>query len=328
MNELEHRPERPTPGILAASGFYLLAAIGLCATLLFWPRIGDWLQTTFDDITREWLVLIQSLLYYGIFTFLPITLWMYRREDAGDMLRLNPITFGTLLRTVSSALIGVIVVYCITLLWSAFLQQFGLNVFNDNYVRPANKTELNLSLFSLALIAPVCEELLLRGVMLSAWEKRGAKAAVMTTAVLFAMLHGSVTGMPGEIAAGIVLGWIVLWTDSVYAGMIWHGAYNAAVALLAYVTSGGDGAQHVDLLSTLGGLRGIASLTAGTAFPGWMLVLILKGIKKNAVETKFAPTVMEKTPLKTGEIIAIAAGVTITLVFYGMDLLRMLGGLA
>ena len=89
-------------------------------------------------------------------------------------------------------------------------QKLGFNVFVSSFVRPADTAELTRAMITVAIIAPVCEELLFRGVLFQAWEARGTRKAIGMTALLFAMLHGSLMGLPGEIFGGVILALLVL----------------------------------------------------------------------------------------------------------------------
>lgn len=329
---LEQRPERPRPSILAASGLYLLAALGLLAVVFVWPQMSAGLQNAYracfkEEISREGLNLIRNLFFYCLFIFLPIVLWMRFQKDAGDMLRLNSIPVGTMLKMIVLGAMSVVALYFLTLLWSAVLQKLGLNVFSSD-VRPANAAEWEWRLFSLVLIAPVCEELLLRGVLLSGWETFGQKKAVMITAVWFAMLHGSIVGLPTEIAAGVLLGWIAIATDSVYAAMIWHGAYNAVAALLSFLTpntSMSDGA--VDLWARIGGGGGAVILLIGTsAMLAMLLRLVKRGIPMPESALKYAQPKERHVTLGEAEWLTIALGAVTMLYFYAADWLSRIGG--
>ena len=78
-----------------------------------------------------------------------------------------------------------------------------------------------------ALIPAICEELLMRGVMLSAFKKYGTMLAVIISALCFAGLHSSVTNLPGLIFLGLVLGYITILEGSVLLAVTVHFASNA-----------------------------------------------------------------------------------------------------
>lgn len=241
-------------GLFAASGFYLLAAAGLILAMFGSGALGRFLTGLFPNITPEWLTLIVNILYYGLFVFVPVAVWAAKRPDGEQWLRLNPVSLGATIRTVLIALVCVGGAYYLSTLWTILWQELGLNVFVDTYVRPANTAELTRSVLSVGVVAAVSEELLFRGVLLNAWENRSAKQGVLVSALLFAALHGSILGFPTELVCGVVLALIVRWTNSLYAGMIFHSAYNAALVMMNYAFSAGDAgeAEAVRLLDAVG----------------------------------------------------------------------------
>ena len=257
-------------GLFAASGFYLLAAFGLVLFSFAAVNIGPFLSRIFPGISQEWMTLLMNLLYYGAFILVPVALWAHKRPDAVEWLRLNPISLGATVRLALVALLSVTVTYNLTLVWTALWQKLGLNVFVDVYIRPSNTAELMRSVISAAVVAGVSEELLFRGVMLTAWENCGAKKAMWITALLFTLLHGSLLGFPAELLCGAVLALAVRWTNSLYAGMIFHSTYNAALVILNYVSSdpalGETTAGTSDLFQSIGGLGGVVALLAEAAF--------------------------------------------------------------
>ena len=119
-----------------------------------------------------------NILYYGSFMLLPVALCAHRTGSAADALRLNPISVGMMVRISIAAVFCMLIAQNATVLWTALWQALGLDVFaGDAYVRPNGTAGLTLSAVSAAVIAPVCEELLFRGAVLGAWERRGRRRA-------------------------------------------------------------------------------------------------------------------------------------------------------
>lgn len=343
------------PTLFAASGFYLLAAIGLWIALFFGGGILRGAAIIWPGATLEWLNLFLNIFYYLPFVALPVILWANLRDDATDVLRLNPISFGTLVNCTITALLTLMIVQNVSTIWMALLQKFGLNVFVDEYIRPANKSELTLSILSAAVIAPVAEELLVRGVMLSAWEKRGAKKAVWTTAILFALLHGSVIGLPGEIFGGVMLALVVLWTDSIYAGFVFHTAYNAGGVIMNYLSSSApaeaaeEALMYSDIVAYMGGYGAILVLLFDILLMLAMLLMFTRRMRMLYAFRRMTSVIRNKpadgqpkvfhpnqlfgeiekpdlSPMTAGGIIVLMSGVVSSLGMYFFDFISMLGG--
>ena len=218
----------PRPTLFAASGFVLLAAIGL------------WVSTLLELLLPNAGAALINALYYLPFTVLPVGLYMRRRPGLGAGMRLNA---PPLMPTLSAALLGLLSVYVASLIsaaWAAGLDALGLRSLGGVPV-PGNERELIASVLSLAAVPAVCEELLFRGFVLSAWESRGTRYAIGVTAVLFALLHGNLYGVPAYLLVGAVAGFLAFALDSVYAAMVYHTVYNTACLVIPYLAAGQAG---------------------------------------------------------------------------------------
>lgn len=91
------------------------------------------------------------------------------------------------------------------------------------------------TLLSVVVAAPVLEELLCRGVVLEAVRSRyGTVAAWLLSSLFFGVLHGDPTLVLNAFVIGLILGYIYLVTESLWASMILHALNNAvAYALMA-----------------------------------------------------------------------------------------------
>jgi sodium transport system permease protein len=79
-----------------------------------------------------------------------------------------------------------------------------------------------------AVIPPICEELLFRGFLFSALRARfGDLWTVLLTAFLFGLLHLEPQRIPATALAGVALGYVRLRTGSIAAPIFFHVAYNA-----------------------------------------------------------------------------------------------------
>ncbi len=117
------------------------------------------------------------------------------------------------------------------------------------------KAPVAVMLLLLAVLPPVCEELLCRGFLLSSLKTRfGAVRAVALTALLFGLLHLDASRIPATAAAGVVLGTVAILTRSIFGSILFHSVYNAVLALALHFP---------DLARGLENLGGIAFALAG-----------------------------------------------------------------
>ena len=292
----------PRPTLFAASGFVLLAAAGL------------WVSSLLELLLPGASMALINALYYLPFTVLPVGLYMLRRPGLGAGMRLNA---PPLLPTLSAALLGLLSVYVASLLsaaWAAGLDALGLRGLGGVPV-PGNERELIASVLSLAAVPAVCEELLFRGFVLSAWESRGTRYAIGVTAVLFALLHGNLYGLPAYLLVGAVAGFLAFALDSVYAAMIYHTVYNTACLVIPYLAAGQEGADvAVDAAA-------IFSLAVQAVMIAAMMAMTMMTLRLRAQRAGIVPIPRIRRPLEGRDramllaaVLAMAASMLILLV--------------
>jgi membrane protease YdiL (CAAX protease family) len=88
----------------------------------------------------------------------------------------------------------------------------------------------------IALVAPIVEELLFRGLGYSLLEQFGRWPAIVVVGIAFAAVHGLVAGFLVLALFGGALAWLRARTGSVIPGMLVHGTFNA-IALIAAVAT-------------------------------------------------------------------------------------------
>ncbi len=135
-------------------------------------------------------------------------------------------------------LLGAIPAYLVALMLNnvfAFLIQLLGEIPSSPIPAPTNLQEILMSLFVFAVAPGICEELMHRGVMLSAYERRGSYRAIVYTAVLFGIFHFDMFNLLGPIFLGVLIGYYVLRTNSIFAGIFAHFLNNAIAVMLSYV---------------------------------------------------------------------------------------------
>jgi membrane protease YdiL (CAAX protease family) len=90
-----------------------------------------------------------------------------------------------------------------------------------------------LSVATVAVVAPVVEELMFRGLGFRLLVEHGRWAAIVGIGIAFGLAHGVVTGLPILVAFGSALAYLRDRTQSVYPGMVVHALFNGAAVALA-----------------------------------------------------------------------------------------------
>jgi membrane protease YdiL (CAAX protease family) len=112
---------------------------------------------------------------------------------------------------------------------------------------------LLLHLLAGAVVAPIAEEVLFRGFMVTAWARStGPRAAIIRAAILFAIAHVllvggdnfgqaaslAFVGAVGRLPIALALGWLYLRSRTIWAPIGLHAAFNAILLIAAELAAG------------------------------------------------------------------------------------------
>ena len=115
------------------------------------------------------------------------------------------------------------------------LEAIGFNI-RETQLPLTNIWWLLLNIALLALLPAIAEELIFRGIIFNGLRtKFNEWVAVVFSALLFALMHGSLDQLVYPFILGMVLAWIVLRTNSLVSSMIVHFLNNAIVLTLGFV---------------------------------------------------------------------------------------------
>jgi hypothetical protein len=88
--------------------------------------------------------------------------------------------------------------------------------------------DVALLVASVAVIAPLVEELAYRGLLLRALQRRfGPWVAVVVSAAVFALVHRELLVLPGLFVFGLLAGWLTLRSGRLGPAVAMHVAFNA-----------------------------------------------------------------------------------------------------
>ena len=100
----------------------------------------------------------------------------------------------------------------------------------------SDDTLLNiLILLYVVIIAPITEELLMRGMVMNSLAPVNRKFALISSALLFGLMHGNFNQMFNGFLLGLIFGYIALKSGSIIPSIIAHMIVNANVVFCSYV---------------------------------------------------------------------------------------------
>jgi sodium transport system permease protein len=91
---------------------------------------------------------------------------------------------------------------------------------------------LGLVLFLVAVSPGICEEIFFRGLVQGGFRRMGMWTAILVTALLFGVAHGSIYRMLPVTFLGVVFGYLAWQSKSVIPGMFAHAVNNGTAVLL------------------------------------------------------------------------------------------------
>lgn len=87
---------------------------------------------------------------------------------------------------------------------------------------------------TVSVIAPICEELIYRKLLLRPLRKHGDGFAIVATSLIFGFTHGNFDQLPYAFTVGLLLGLLAVNANSVLPTMILHTVNNLCVTLGSY----------------------------------------------------------------------------------------------
>ena len=116
-------------------------------------------------------------------------------------------------------------------------QEETLGVLTKQLLAGTSGSVLAANLLAIAIVPAICEELFFRGVLLT-WLKdsfRNKHLAVWLSAIVFSAIHVQFFGFFPRMLLGVYLGYIFLWTGSLWAPIIAHFLNNAIAVVAAFL---------------------------------------------------------------------------------------------
>ncbi|HOJ10170.1 MAG TPA: CPBP family intramembrane metalloprotease [Clostridiales bacterium] len=207
------------------SQFVLTIIIGISSAIYGPDYANDFVSRNIYILTviNEYLFILGPVIVYAII----------KKLDFKETFRLNS---PGLFPSVLIVLMSVPAYFVASMLNSLviYLLQFLGNIPPQPIPVPRNINELLAGMFFIALTPGICEEMLNRGLLLKAYENRGTVKAIIVSSIFFGIFHFDITNLLGPIFLGLLIGYYVVRTNSIFAGILAHFLNNAIAELLQY----------------------------------------------------------------------------------------------
>lgn len=259
-------------------------------------------------------LMIPSLIYFLI-TGLPIK----------ETLRLNKLKGGEIFKIILIALLSQPVAWFLSFLSSLFF---------NNDVAEVFKAMQGLSYVSMlvvmALTPAICEEITMRGIVLSGYDNKSNFKAAMMSGLIFGMLHLNGQQFLYAFVLGILFGYLVRITNSIFSTMLCHFTFNGIQVTMQYFlvkvlgkigasTTAAD-ARNIPLsekLNTLIILFFIAAIFAAIIF------VVVKGMYNNRIKRNEAYEINNERLIEDSKDYIFNIPFVITVIFYVFFIARI-----
>lgn len=284
----------------SAAGWTFLGGALLLLTVGSWVQAQDF--KTGMLVTEYLLVLLPVLL-----------LGLVLRVDLRTALRLKPLPLKAMLLIPVIVLLALPITLFLNLLVISALAYLG-KAYGVPIPAADSLTELSTLFFIISISAGLCEEFFFRGMMLDAYSSRfGGRRGIAVSAVLFGLYHFNPQNLLGPIFLGLLFGYLVLLTGSIWAGVLAHMTNNGIAVLMMFAanlaqqgafSAGSSG----DLLNSspkelLVALTVVGTFAIGSAVAVWGLLSVLAEDRKLPGPTDEGAGSAEQTP--DGELVSV-----------------------
>ncbi len=184
--------------------------------------VSDYLMSTLTS--NGWGYIITILIGGLIF-------WLWKKTPFWKNLvfhREKKMTFGVFCQLLAVFLAAQAVLQALMPLMEWLLNLIGYSTLAAQEAAAIETTGFSMFLY-VAILAPISEELLCRGLALRILQPLGKQAAIVLTALAFGLFHGNIVQIPFAFLVGLVLGYVTM-EYSVWWAILLHAINNFALA--------------------------------------------------------------------------------------------------
>jgi len=165
----------------------------------------------------------------------PLILLKVRKYDLVGVLRLNRVSILNLFIILCMMLFSIWIVTILNLfnLW-LIKAIFGRVIISP---LPISETPMLLNILLIGGSAGICEEVMFRGVIQRSLERVSVFWSILLTGLLFGLFHMDFQKFLGTFLLGVLIGFIVYRTNSLFAGMFAHFTNNTLAVIISSLAS-------------------------------------------------------------------------------------------
>ena len=232
------------------NGFFIIFVIGyiglsvVCASIMAYAQnsgiaVPDWIQY----VMSEGIILLIAIIYMIVQKIDPIREIPYKRIGIVDVI------------------LSLVAGYC--LIPAVLLISNISMLFSTNYLEEGTTTLLTypfaMQVILLAVIPPLVEELIFRGIFFGSYRKAGMTGAALMSGLLFGCFHLNINQALYAFVMGIVFAYMVEATGSLWSSVIAHFAVNTySIGIVQILKMAGMYAQDGSVSETFENAESVA----------------------------------------------------------------------
>lgn len=289
--------------------YLIIAVISISISFLL---TALYLKTDFELDMIPNILISEAMLIVPTFFIL-----LFSKDKVTEVLSIRKIKWSTFFGVIAFTMAASPLVTLVNLVSQLFVE----NTVTENSAEFLSLHPL-LLIFFVGVLAPVCEEVVFRGAIFGGMKKEGnVFKAVMASGLLFGLLHMNINQASYAFVIGILLGFLVEATGSIFSSILFHVLVNASNAVMMIISDSvvSDemmaNADEMVTTSTLLNMIGIYVVMAviGTA----IAICLLVWMSKNEGRQPLLIKAWGDRKVKEGKVISIpfVIGVVISILF-------------
>lgn len=173
-------------------------------------------------ITEYILILLPNILYL-----------LFRRYSVKEVIKLNSISIKQIAYSIIIMVFAYPIAVFVNVIVLTLISSFS-TALPTTVPLPTTSSEFIKGLFVIALAPGICEEVMFRGTLMSAYDRYGHVKSIIITSILFGVFHFNIMNLAGPIFLGLVLGTLRYKTNSILSPMIGHTINNSIALTIGY----------------------------------------------------------------------------------------------
>ena len=225
-----------------ASWLIIITFLTFWWVVLMTGSLAIYLALYLVGISEGLAISVSGLLVYII--LIPLTLLFIYVDGSLDRIK-EMLRFGSVKRTLILILAIPIVVTIILMLLTIIYSVVWIGIFGEPSINTdvgtyweSSSIDIALLFLSVAIVTPIVEELMFRGYILDAINRKHSDwTAIIWSSILFGLLHflGGAFYIGSALIGGIIYGWIRVRTGSLLPSIACHMVWNMLALIWTYL---------------------------------------------------------------------------------------------